>query len=272
MSFNLEPINTGVTANDGQGDPLRTAFSKTFSNSRTLSGQLGETGHQIISGLGGMSLMGLQNQFDNLSGNLQLEYESGDNATGQSLLSTIDDTGQYIHNNFVSGYVQNFVFDMPESGQNVVVSGLLQGPIGYDESWAVGSDNADSLYRGRYTLTLTERHMYYHTTSDLPKEDWAASGAWVTEGVIDYGLSNSYSDIYIFEFPVKNVGNHFEGGNHEYTIRLTGDSNSTHDPRWVITRDSIHTYAPLTGHGVFSVGGSLEHTRRHELIVNLVEY
>ena len=110
MSFNLEPINTGVTANDGQGDPLRTAFSKTFSNSRTLSGQLGETGHQIISGLGGMSLMGLQNQFDDLSGSLQLDYESGDNAisgnlvsTGQSLLSTIDDlsgslndTGQHI--------------------------------------------------------------------------------------------------------------------------------------------------------------------------------
>ena len=80
------------------------------------------------------------------------------------------------------------------------------------------------------------------------------------------------SDIYIFEFPVTNVGNHFEGGNHEYTIRLTGDSNSTHDPRWVITRDSTHTYAPLTGHGVFTVGGSSSHKRRHELIVNLVEY
>jgi len=272
MSFNLEVVNTGVSANDGLGDPLRTAFSKSQANDATLSGELNATGFQVISGLGGMSLMGLQNQFDNLSGNLQLDYESGDNATGQSLLSTIDDTGQYIHNNFVSGYVQNFVFDMPESGQNVVVSGLKQGPIDYDGSWSAGSNNVDSLYRGRYTLALTERHMYYHTASDLPKEDWAASGAWVTAGAIDYGLSSSYSDIYIFEFPVTNVGNHFEGGNHEYTIRLTGAATTSHDPRWVITRDSAHTYAPLTGHGEFTVGGSSSHKRRHELIVNLVEY
>ena len=271
MSFSLNVVNTGVTANDGLGDPLRTAFSKSHDNDAILSGELNTTGYQIVSGFGDMSLMGLQNQFDNLSGNLQLDYESGDNATGQSLLSTIDSTGQYITNNFVSGYVQNFVFDMPESGQSVVVSGLKQGPIDYDESWN-GGNNIDSLYRGRYTLALTERHMYYHTVSDLPKEDWAASGAWVTAGSVVYGGSSSYSNIYIFEFPVTNVGNHFEGGNHEYTIRLTGAATTSHDPRWVITRDSTHTYTPLTGHGEFTVGGSSSHRRRHELIVNLVEY
>ena len=151
MSFNLEVVNTGVSANDGLGDPLRTAFSKSHNNDVTLSGQLGVTGFQIISGLGDISLTGLKNQFDNLSGNLQLEYESGDNATGQSLLSTIDSTGQYITNNFVSGYVQNFVFDMPESGQSVVVSGLKQGPMNYDNSWYGNFNDIDSLYRGRYT-------------------------------------------------------------------------------------------------------------------------
>ena len=273
MSFNLEVVNTGVSANDGLGDPLRTAFSKSHNNDVTLSGQLGVTGFQIISGLGDISLTGLKNQFDNLSGNLQLQYESRDNATGQSLLSTIDDTGQYIHNNFVSGYVQNFVFDMPESGQSVVVSGLKQGPIDFDESWA-GGNNIDSLYRGRYTLTLTERHLYYHDAITSPVEDWMASGAWYAYGVVDYPIHSSHSsDIYIFEFPVTNVGNHFEGGNHEYTIRLTGDATTTHRPRWVITRDSTHTYAPLTGHGEFSPNNDASnHNRRHELIVNLVEY
>ena len=272
MSFNLEVVNTGVSANDGLGDPLRTAFSKSQANDATLSGELNATGFQVISGLGGMSLMGLQNQFDDLSGSLQLDYESGDNATGQSLLSTIDDTGQYIHNNFVSGYVQNFVFDMPESGQSVVVSGLKQGPIDYDESWA-GGNNIDSLYRGRYTLTLTERHMYYHYALTSPVEDWMASGAWYAYDVMTYPVGGNHSsDIYIFEFPVTNVGNHFEGGNHEYTIRLTGDSNSTHDPRWVVTRNSTHTYAPLTGHGAFQVENYSNHNRRHQLIVNLVEY
>ena len=273
MSFNLEVVNTGVSANDGLGDPLRTAFSKSHNNDVTLSGQLGVTGFQIISGLGDISLTGLKNQFDNLSGSLQLEYESGDNATGQSLLSTIDDTGQYIHNNFVSGYVQNFVFDMPESGQSVVVSGLKQGPIDYDESWG-GGNNIDSLYRGRYTLTLTERHIYYHVYGNSPVEDWMASGAWYAYDVMNYPVgSNHVSDIYIFEFPVTNVGNHFEGGNHEYTIRLTGEAATTHKPRWVITRNSTHTYAPLTGHGEFSPNNNASsHNRRHEFIVNLVEY
>ena len=115
--------------------------------------------------------------------------------------------------------------------------------------------------------------MYYHIATDSPKEDWVTSGAWsVAETMRFIDGHNHASDIYIFEFPVTNAGNHFEGGNHEYTIRLTGDSNSTHDPRWVVTRNSTHTYAPLTGHGAFQVENYSNHNRRHQLIVNLVEY
>ena len=59
MSFNLNVVNTGVSANDGLGDPLRTAFSKSHDNDNTLSGNmLGTTGYQIVSGLGDISLMG----------------------------------------------------------------------------------------------------------------------------------------------------------------------------------------------------------------------
>ena len=74
MSFSLNVVNTGVSANDGLGDPLRTAFFKSHNNDLTLSGELGATGFQIISGLGDMSLTGLKNQFDNLSGNVQVDY------------------------------------------------------------------------------------------------------------------------------------------------------------------------------------------------------
>ena len=275
MSFNLEVVNTGVSANDGLGDPLRTAFSKSHNNDNTLSGNMLALSGSMI------DMSGV------ISGDIDQALSTGAlintgqflitgkiDPTGQSLSSAIDSTGQYITNNFVSGYVQNFVFDMPESGQSVVVSGLKQGPIDFDESWA-GGNNIDSLYRGRYTLTLTERHMYYHDAIISPVEDWMASGAWYAYGVIDYPIGSDHSsDIYIFEFPVTNVGNHFEGGNHEYTIRLTGDaSDTTHRPRWVITRDSTHTYAPLTGHGEFSPNNDASnHNRRHELIVNLVEY
>ena len=120
--------------------------------------------------------------------------------------------------------------------------------------------------------------MYYHLSTDSPKEDWVTSGAWSlapTTSSVSMRFIDGHdhtSDIYIFEFPVTNVGNHFEGGNHEYTIRLTGDSNATHDPRWVVTRNSTHTYAPLTGHGAFQVENYSNHNRRHQLIVNLVEY
>ena len=274
MSFNLEVVNTGVSANDGLGDPLRTAFSKSHNNDNTLSGNMLALSGSMI------DMSGV------ISGDIDQALSTGAihntgqflitgkiDPTGQSLSSTINSTGQYITNNFVSGYVQNFVFDMPESGQSVVVSGLKQGPIDYDESWD-GGNNIDSLYRGRYTLTLTERHMYYHDAITSPVEDWMASGAWYAYGVVDYPIGSDHtSDIYIFEFPVTNVGNHFEGGNHEYTIRLTGDASTTHNPRWVITRDSTHTYAPLTGHGEFSPNNDAnQHNRRHELIVNLVEY
>ena len=278
MSFNLEVVNTGVSANDGLGDPLRTAFSKSHNNDNTLSGNMLALSGSMI------DMSGV------ISGDIDQALSTGAihntgqflitgkiDPTGQSLSSAIDSTGQYITNNFVSGYVQNFVFDMPESGQSVVVSGLKQGPIDFDESWA-GGNNIDSLYRGRYTLTLTERHMYYHLATDSPKEDWVTSGAWSlapTTSSVSMRFIDGHdhtSDIYIFEFPVTNAGNHFEGGNHEYTIRLTGDSNSTHDPRWVVTRNSTHTYAPLTGHGAFQVENYSNHNRRHQLIVNLVEY
>ena len=163
---------------------------------------------------------------------------------------------------------------MPESGQSVVVSGLKSGTFRFDEYFRTPTTNHDSLYRGRYTLTLTERHIYYHEYNIPPVEDWMASGAWYGYDTMKYPIgSNHTSDIYIFEFPVTNVGNHFEGGNHEYTVRLTGAASTEHNPRWVITRNSTHTYAPLTGHGEFSPSNNASsHNRRHELIVNLVEY
>ena len=191
MSFNLEVVNTGVSANDGLGDPLRTAFSKSHNNDLALSGEM-----LTMSGvLTGKIDQALATGALNNTGQFLITGKI--DPTGQSLSSTIDSTGQYITNNFVSGYVQNFVFDMPESGQSVVVSGLKQGPIDFDESWA-GGNNIDSLYRGRYTLTLTERHMYYHLATDSPKEDWVTSGAWsVVETMRFIDGHDHTSDIYL---------------------------------------------------------------------------
>jgi len=288
MSFNLEVVNTGVSANDGLGDPLRTAFSKSHNNDVTLSGQLGVTGFQIISGLGDMSLTGLKNQFDNLSGNLQFDYESADSATGQSLLSTIDNTGQYILDIAVSGegisgmHRKTITFDIPASGESVIITGSKTGDFFLRPDQIPSYNNHDALYQGKYSLSLTERHQYYHNDNYAAIEDWAASGAFPVRVASMRRLDGVLRDsnVYTFQFPVTNIGNPYEGGNHEYTVMLSGDlaevastpTTNINTPMWVITRTSEHTYAPFTGHGSFSPAGNAEHTRHHKLIVNLVEY
>ena len=303
MSFNLEVVNTGVSANDGLGDPLRTAFFKSHSNDLTLSGQLGATGFQIISGLGDISLTGLKNQFDDLSGNLQFDYQSSDdaisgnvdnlsgtlNSTGQSLLSTIDDTGQYILDAAVTGegisgmHRKTITFDIPVSGESVIITGSKTGTYffnnGPDPSYQPVYDNNDALYQGKYSLSLTERHQYHHFYLDSAVEDWQASGAFPARMFMRVPAGgNQDSMVYTFQFPVTNIGNPYEGGSHEYTVMLSGDraemagtpTTYINTPMWVITRTSEHTYAPFTGHGANNLGGN--HYRRHYLIVNLVEY
>ena len=303
MSFSLNVVNTGVSANDGLGDPLRTAFFKSHNNDLTLSGQLGATGFQIISGLGDMSLTGLKNQFDNLSGNLQFDYQSSDDAisgnlvsTGQSLLSTIDDlsgtlndTGQHILDVAVTGegisgmHRKTITFDIPASGESVIITGSKTGTYyfnnGPDPSYQPAYDNNDALYQGKYSLSLTERHQYHHYYLNSAVEDWQASGAFPARMFMRLpGGGNQDSMVYTFQFPVTNIGNPYEGGSHEYTVMLSGDraevdgtpTSYINTPMWVITRTSEHTYAPFTGHGANNIGGN--HYRRHYLVVNLVEY
>ena len=84
MSFNLEVVNTGVSANDGLGDPLRTAFSKSHNNDVTLSGEIIDLSGDIGGRLHNTG-NSLQGQFNNLSGNLQIEYESADDLISGSL-------------------------------------------------------------------------------------------------------------------------------------------------------------------------------------------
>ena len=295
MSFSLNVVNTGVSANDGLGDPLRTAFFKSHNNDLTLSGELGATGFQIISGLGDMSLTGLKNQFDDLSGNLQFDYQSSDDAisgnlvsTGQSLLSTIDNTGQHILDIAVSGegisgmHRKTITFDIPASGESVIITGSKTGDFFLRPDQTPSYNNHDALYQGKYSLSLTERHQYYHNDNYAAIEDWVASGAFPVQNASMRRLDGVLRDsnVYTFQFPVTNIGNPYEGGNHEYTVMLSGDlaevastpTTNINTPMWVITRTSEHTYAPFTGHGSFSPAGNAEHTRHHKLIVNLVEY
>ena len=100
MSFNLEVIDTGVSANDGQGDPLRTAFSKSHNNDHTLSGQ-------IVT----------------LSGAIELDYVTRDTAISGHFDARLVSTGDSIP---VSTYRS---FDNLSSGQYVEITGTKASAI-----------------------------------------------------------------------------------------------------------------------------------------------
>ena len=150
MSFSLNVVNTGVSANDGLGDPLRTAFFKSHSNDLTLSGQLGATGFQIISGLGDISLTGLKNQFDDLSGNLQVDYENADNVLSGNLQTQITSNDNEISAletatgvlNSRAPVITNRRYDSLVSGETVRITGAVSSRI----------------IDGHYNVTLQEIH------------------------------------------------------------------------------------------------------------------
>ena len=218
MSFNLEPINTGVTANDGQGDPLRTAFSKTFSNSRTLSGQLGETGHQIVSGLGGMSLMGLQNQFDDLSGNLQVDYESGDNAVSGNLQTKITslETATGVLNSRAP-VITNRRYNSLVNGETVRITGAVSSRI----------------IDGHYNVTLQEIHFGTGTSfSSSPYSYLTGAGS------------------HLISYPVTNIGSPYDTDK-DYNLSTSGDNvlaiTRTSDPKNVAVSGAGSTNTDLDG-------------------------
>jgi hypothetical protein len=238
MSFNLEPINTGVTANDGQGDPLRTAFSKTFSNSRTLSGQLGETGHQIVSGLGGMSLMGLQNQFDDLSGNLQLDYQSGDNAVSGNLQTQITSNDNEISAletatgvlNSRAPVITNRRYNSLTSGETVRITGSV----------------SNSIRDGHYNVTFQETHFGTGTSfSSSPYSYLTGAGS------------------HLISYPVNNIGSPYDTDK-DYNLSTSGDN------VLAITRTSDPKNVAVSGAG--STNTDLDGLSYHYLDVHLREY
>ena len=174
MSFNLEVVNTGVSANDGLGDPLRTAFSKSHNNDVTLSGQLGVTGFQIISGLGDMSLTGLKNQFNDLSGNLQIDYESGDNAVSGNLQTKITslETATGVLNSRAP-VITNRRYNSLISGETVLITGAVSSRI----------------IDGHYNVTLQEIHFGTGTSfSSSPYSYLTGAGS------------------HLISYPVNNIG------------------------------------------------------------------
>ena len=218
MSFSLNVVNTGVSANDGLGDPLRTAFFKSHSNDLTLSGELGATGFQIISGLGDMSLTGLKNQFNDLSGNLQVDYESGDNAVSGNLQTKITslETATGVLNSRAP-VITNRRYNSLVDGETVRITGSV----------------SNSIRDGHYNITFQETHFGTGTSfSSSPYSYLTGAGSHL--------ISN----------PINNIGSPYDTDK-DYNLSTSGDNvlaiTRTSDPKNVAVSGAGSTNTDLDG-------------------------
>ena len=218
MSFSLNVVNTGVSANDGLGDPLRTAFFKSHNNDLTLSGELGATGFQIISGLGDISLTGLKNQFDDLSGNLQVDYESGDNAVSGNLQTKITslETATGVLNSRAP-VITNRRYNSLVSGETVRITGAVSSRI----------------IDGHYNVTLQEIHF--------------GTGISFSSSPYSY-LTGAGS--HLISYPINNIGSPYDTDK-DYNLSTSGDNvlaiTRTSDPKNVAVSGAGSTNTDLDG-------------------------
>tara|TARA_R100001129_G_scaffold173420_1_gene144948 strand:- start:650 stop:1345 length:696 start_codon:yes stop_codon:yes gene_type:complete len=218
MSFSLNVVNTGVSANDGLGDPLRTAFFKSHNNDLTLSGELGATGFQIISGLGDMSLTGLKNQFNDLSGNLQLDYESGDNAVSGNLQTKITslETATGVLNSRAP-VITNRRYNSLVDGETVRITGSV----------------SNSIRDGHYNITFQETHFGTGTSfSSSPYSYLTGAGS------------------HLISYPINNIGSPYDTDK-DYNLSTSGDNvlaiTRTSDPKNVAVSGAGSTNTDLDG-------------------------
>jgi len=128
MSFNLESINTGVTANDGNGDPLRTAFYYTYLNDLILSGEIID-----------------------LSGNVAAAYQAADNAISGHFNTRIESTGSNLQSQLP--IETNRTYNNLNSGEYIDITGsgdLSLGDYSLSMSeihYGTGTSYSSSPYR-----------------------------------------------------------------------------------------------------------------------------
>ena len=217
MSFNLEVVNTGVSANDGLGDPLRTAFSKSHNNDVTLSGEIIDLSG-VISGRLNNTGNNLQNQFDDLSGNLQVDYESGDNAVSGNLQTKITslETATGVLNSRAP-VITNRRYNSLVNGETVRITGAVSSRI----------------IDGHYNVTLQEIHFGTGTSfSSSPYSYLTGAGS------------------HLISYPVNNIGSPYDTDK-DYNLSASGDNvlaiTRTSNPKNVAVSGAGSTNTDLDG-------------------------
>ena len=202
----VNEINSGNTANDGEGDPLRTAFWKLFANDSGVSGHL-----EHISG----SVVTIGNRVDDAGIKRVTHYTTGNL-----------NSGEYADISFTQG--------------------------------------TSASKNGKFEVDLTESH--YGTGSPYSSlSDILYSGGTVSH---PGGFGNFTQ--WRTDFPVDKIGNPFNSGELDYTVRVvnSGNASNAQAPLVRITRTSDPINEAVSGADRTDQYGQ----SYHKLHIRLTEY
>jgi hypothetical protein len=199
-------INSGVTANDGLGDPLRTAFWKLFANDSGISGHLEHISGSVVTIGNGLNDTEIKKVTHYTTGNLN--------------------SGEYADIKFTQG--------------------------------------TNASKNGRFEVDLTESH-YGTGTPYSSRSDILYSGGTVFH---PGGFGNFTQ--WRTDFPVDKIGNPFNSGELDYTVRVINSGNSSNGqaPLVRITRTSDPINEAVSGADRSDQYGQ----SYHKLHIRLTEY
>ncbi len=202
----VNEINSGNTANDGEGDPLRTAFWKLFANDSGISGHLEHISGTVVTIGNSLNEVGIKKVTHYTTGNLN-------------------------------------------SGEHVDIS-FTQG--------------TSASKNGKFEVDLTESH-YGTGTPYSSLSDILYSGGTVSH---PGGFGNFTQ--WRTDFPVDKIGNPFNSGELDYTVRVINSGNATNAqaPLVRITRTSDPINEAVSGADRADQYGQ----SYHKLHIRLTEY
>lgn len=199
-------INSGVTANDGLGDPLRTAFWKLFANDSGISGHLEHISGSVVAIGNGLNDVEIEKVTHYTTGNLN--------------------SGEYVDISFTQG--------------------------------------TSASKNGKFEVDLTESH--YGTGAPYSsRSDIMYSG-----GHVWHAPFGGYRVQWRTDFPVDKIGNPFNSGELDYTVRVINSGNSTNAqvPLIRVTRTSDPINEAVSGADRADQYGQ----SYHKLHIRLTEY
>ena len=204
-------INSGVTANDGLGDPLRTAFWKLFANDSGISGHLEHISGSVVTIGNGLNDVEIKKVTHYTTGNLN--------------------SGEYADIKFTQG--------------------------------------TSASKNGRFEVDLTESH-YGTGTPYSSRSDIMYSGDKIYN---PEALAAGYAVVltqWRIDFPVDKIGNPFNSGELDYTVRVINSGNATNAqaPLVRITRTSDPINEAVSGADRSDQYGQ----SYHKLHIRLTEY